>query len=66
MDRVSREFVGTTSVRASFDPKEFAGQSLPVITAEVLKTLREIAPGVSFFEQDAVETAAELMNAAGR
>lgn len=55
--RQSFEFVGTISTPISVDPAEYKGMSVPKITASILKTLREIQPGASFFEQD-VEMAA--------
>lgn len=57
-------FVGTTSKSVSLDPAEFAGQSIPTITAGIMQVMASIAPDVSFFEDDIVEAANEL--ASGR
>lgn len=62
--RIDFEFVGTTSQPLSLDPAEFVNKTIPQITEEVMKTLREIAPGVSFFHDDVVLAAETLANGA--
>jgi len=57
MGRLSFSFVGTSEHPMSIDPAEYRGMKVPAITATLLNTLRSIAPGVDFFEQD-VEMAA--------
>lgn len=64
MERIPFEFVGTTSKPLSIDPAEFAGMKVPEITAEMLKMLSEIAPGVSFFLDDVVLAAETVSEAA--
>lgn len=64
-DRIPFEFVGTKTAPLSLDPTEFAGMPVQAVTREILKMLREIEPGVSFFEDDAV-LAAEVVVANGK
>lgn len=54
------DFVGTTSQSVDLSPDEFAGLSVPQITAEILETLSSIAPHVDFFEAD-VEAASRIV-----
>lgn len=62
MSRIDFEFVGTTSKPISLDPEEFAGKAIPDITEEILLTLSEIAPDVTFFHDDVVLAAETLAN----
>lgn len=62
--RIPFEFVGTTSKKLTLDPAEFRDQSVPQITLEVQRVLREIAPDVSFFTDDIVLAAEQLANEA--
>lgn len=59
-DRIPFEFVGTSCTALALDPDEFAGLTVPRITEEVLKMLREIAPQVNFFHDDVVLAAEQL------
>lgn len=63
MERLPFEFVGTTTAPLSVDPSEFTGMTVPQISQELLKMLREIKPDANFFEDDTL-LAAEAVHAA--
>lgn len=63
-ERIDFTFVGQTNRPLSLDPAEFTGMTVPTITAEIKRTLRDIAPDVSFFEDDIVLAADVLAGAA--
>lgn len=65
VSRIDFEFVGTTSAPLSLEPAEFAGKTVPQVTDEIMKLLREIKPDVSFFEDDLVLAADALLSANG-
>lgn len=65
-ERIEFEFVGQVSTPLSLDPAEFAGRSVPQITADIMATLKSIDPRVSFFEDDAQLAAEQLFEAAKR
>lgn len=60
MARRQFEFVGSTSQRLSLDPTEYLDMSIPQITSDIMRTLRSIAPDVTFFEEDVVTAADEI------
>lgn len=64
--RLNFTFVGTTCQDVSLDPGEFAGQSVPQITDEIKRVLAEIRPDVSFFEDDVVLAAEQLIGVDNR
>ena len=62
MSRIDFQFVGTTSKPLSLDPTEFKGLPVMRITEEILLTLSEIAPDVTFFHDDVVLAAEQIAN----
>lgn len=61
MERLPFEFVGTKTAPLSIDPAEYKGMTTPQVTREIMKLLREIEPGVSFFEDDATLAAEQVV-----
>ncbi len=64
MSRLDFQFVGTTSKPLSIDPCEWHGMPVAKITEEILLTLSEIAPDVTFFHDDVVLAAEQIANEA--
>lgn len=58
---MTHTFVGTTSKTIDLDPSEFAGMTVPQVTAEIMKTLRDIASDVNFWDADIEAAAIEIV-----
>lgn len=54
---MTHTFVGTTSTTVDLDANEYVGMTVPQITADILKTLRDIAPEVDYWNPE-IEMAA--------
>lgn len=59
------EFYGTLVKPLSVDPAEYKGLRPPVITQALMRLLAEIAPGVSFAEDDFELAAGAIAEANG-
>ncbi len=59
-DRLEFDFTGFSQHPLSLDPAEFKGVPLPAITNAIMKMMSEIAPNVSFTEDD-MELAATVV-----
>lgn len=57
---MTHTFVGTTSKTVDLDPSEYVGMTVPQITADIMKTLRDIAPDVNFWDPEIEMAAIEI------
>jgi len=64
-ERLPFTFNGMVSTPLSIDPKEYQDMAPAAITEALLKQLQDIAPGVSFFGEEAELAAEEIGKANG-